>query len=173
MVAGELLAATDTARTAAARWVLAFDLAGQVYAVPVGDVVEVVRMVAVTPVPESPPWLAGVVDYRGRVIPVVDGRARFGLPRRAPELDTPIVVVAAGGQPVGLVVDQAREVLELPERDLAPAGAGLTGAPGGAGLVTAVARPGRPLVLLLDTARLAAGAASAAGSGGEVRVGAG
>jgi purine-binding chemotaxis protein CheW len=135
-----------------ATWVLSFQLAGQEHAVPVGDVVEVVRMVAVTPLPESVPWVIGVLNYRGRVVPVVDARARLGLPRRTPGPGTHIVVVAAGGRAAGLVVDMALAVRLLPAGTLEPpdhCGAG--------GAVRAVARQGRRLILLLDTAPLIAG----------------
>jgi purine-binding chemotaxis protein CheW len=94
--------------------VLAFRLEGREYAVPAGEVIEVVRMVAVVPVPEAPPWVCGVLNYRGRVIPVVDARVRLGLARRDPDLCTPIIVMQAGEQAAGVLVDEALDVLALP-----------------------------------------------------------
>ena len=63
-----------------------------------------------TPVPGAPPYVAGLVQVRGRVVPVVDLRARFGLPAAEPTLDTRIVVAQHGERTVGLLVDSAREV---------------------------------------------------------------
>jgi len=133
--------------------VLTFRLEGREFAVPVGEVIEVLRMVAVTPLPEAPAWVGGVLNYRGRVIPVVDARARLGMARRDPDLSTPIVVVEAGERPAGVVVDEALDVLALPGEAVQPS----DGASGVSGAVSAVARRGERLVLVLDAARLCAG----------------
>jgi purine-binding chemotaxis protein CheW len=135
-------------------WALTFRLAGREHAVPVGEVVEVVRMVAVTPLPAGVPWVVGVLNYRGQVMPVVDGRVRLGMPRRDRDLSTPMIVVAAGGQAAALVVDEALEVLRLPPEALqAPDVVGAAAA-----MVSAVARHGTRLIVLLDAAALCAGA---------------
>jgi purine-binding chemotaxis protein CheW len=140
----------------AGAWVLTFRLGGQEHAVPVGDVVEVVRMVAVTPLPDSVPWVVGVLNYRGRVVPVIDGRTRLGLPRRERDLAMPMIVLAAGGQAAVLVVDEALDVLALPAEAVQPPEvAGATGA-----VVSGVARYGTRLIVRLDAARLCAGAAA-------------
>jgi len=139
--------------------VLTFRLEGREYAVPADDVVEVLRMVAVTPVPRAPPWVCGVLNYRGQVIRVVDARARLGLARRDPDLSTPIVVVRAGEQTAGVVVDEALDVLALPGGLEYP-----DRVSGGSPAVSAVARRGQRLVLVLDPARLCAGSAGSAGS---------
>lgn len=149
------------ADTAAVTWVVTFRLAGQEFAVPVGDVIEVVRMVAVTPLPDGVPWVVGVLNYRGRVVPVVDARVRLGLPRRAPGLDTPILIVAAGDRAAGLVVDSALEVLALPDGALAPPGEYRA-----TEAVSGVARQGRRLILLVDVERLVAGDGESPWSGG-------
>jgi purine-binding chemotaxis protein CheW len=132
--------------------VLIFRLDGRDHAFGVQDVIEVVRMVAVTPLPDGLPWVAGVLNYRGRVIPVIDARARLGLPRRAPDLSTPIIVLAADDQAAALVVDEAVEVLALPAGTVEPADR----VSGASGLVAGVARPGTRLIVLLDAARLCA-----------------
>jgi purine-binding chemotaxis protein CheW len=134
--------------------VLTFRLEGREYAVPAGDVVEVLRMVAVTPVPEGPPWVCGVLNFRGRVIPVVDARARLGLARRDPDLSTPIVVVEAGERVAGVVVDEALDVLALPGGVEYP-----DRVSGASPAVCGVAHRGDRLVLVLDSARLCAGSA--------------
>ena len=125
-----------------------FRLQGIEHAVPVGDVVEVVRMVAITPVAETPPWLSGVIDLRGRVIPVIDLRRRLGMVPREPDLSTPILVVEGNGVTAGLVADEVVEVLALAaEGPAAPASA---------------IRYGERLLLVLDIDRICAGAAELA-----------
>ena len=134
-------------------WVI-FRLAEQEYALPLERVGEVLRMVAITPLPEAPAWLAGVINLRGRVIPVIDLRLRLGLPPRALGLNTPIIVVEHGGRQMGLIADAAVEVLERPaEPDAVPAE--LAGA---ALLVTAIIRAGARLITVLDLAPLSASA---------------
>ncbi len=109
-------------------------------------------MVAVTPIPEAPPWVGGVLNYRGRVIPVVDARAKLGLARRDPDLSTPIVVVQASERAAGVVVDEALDVLALPGEAVH-----LPDRASGGSAVSAVARQGERLILVLDSARLCAG----------------
>ncbi len=93
--------------------VLVFKADSREYALPVRDVVEVVRMVVITPLPEAPSWVDGVLNFRGRVIPVLNLRARLGIPRREPDLSTPIVITEAKSGLFGLVADELVEVLPL------------------------------------------------------------
>jgi purine-binding chemotaxis protein CheW len=118
---------------AAELWVLTFRIDGTEHGLPVADVLEVVRMVALTPLPDGAPWLRGAVNYRGRLLPVVGGRERLGLPARAVTLDMPIVMVSSGDSSAGLIVDEALDVVRLARGDQAGRGgivAGLVGAGG-------------------------------------------
>jgi purine-binding chemotaxis protein CheW len=139
--------------------VLTFRLDGRVHALDVGDVVEVVRMVAITPLPGGKPWIPGVLNHRGRVIPVIDLRIRLGLPYREPGLSTPIIVVDAGAQPAAIVVDEADDVIALPAGAIAPPDPG-TASPA----VTGLARHGKRLIVLLDAAQLCTGSADEVGT---------
>ena len=118
------------------------------YALPLDRVVEVLRMVAITPVPESPRAVAGVIDLRGRVIPVLDLRRRLGMPDRAYDLRTPILVAEDERRVVGLVADEVVQMLPVPAEAID--GPETLGRPAAA--VEAVARPGGRLVLVLDLA---------------------
>lgn len=93
---------------------IVFELDGRHFALPIEEVLEVVQMVAITTLPKAPDWIAGVVNVRGDVIPVVDLRTRLGLEPRAYGLDTPIFIVTAYGRRMALVPDAAVEVLTLP-----------------------------------------------------------
>ena len=73
-----------------------------------------------TPVPNAPPFVDGVTSVRGRVIPAVSLRARFGFERVPHDLRTRLVVVRAGGRVVGLIVDNAREFAAIPATSIQP-----------------------------------------------------
>lgn len=129
---------------------LTFRLSGGEYALDVGDVVEVLRMAALARVPEAPPWLAGLLNLRGRVIPVIDLRLRLSLPAQPVGLDTPIIVAQWAERPVGFIVDEVTEVLTL-FSDALSAPDALTGV---GHPVLAVARADGRLILLLDLKRI-------------------
>ena len=110
-------------------------------------------MVAIAPVPEAPEWLPGVINLRGRVIPVIDLRTRLGLPRQEVGLNTPIVVAEHEGQMVGLVADAVTELLTVPAESVEPPDARV----GATNAVEAVARAGERLILIFDLDRVCAG----------------
>jgi purine-binding chemotaxis protein CheW len=88
-------------------------LGGREYALPLDCVVAVVRIAALTPVPDAASFVLGLLDLRGRVVPVLDLRLRLGLPATEPGLSTPICVVEVGGRAFGLVADGVTDVLPL------------------------------------------------------------
>jgi purine-binding chemotaxis protein CheW len=135
---------------AGGRRLVVLRLGDREYGLATEVVVQVLRMVAVRPVPESPPWIAGVVNVRGRTTPMVDLRMRLGLPARAPDPADHIVVVRTGDRTLGLIVDAVLEVLEVGEGEVEPP----ADAAGPSGVVAAVARPGDRLILVLDVDRM-------------------
>lgn len=90
------------------------------YALPASDVVQLESWSGATRVPGAAPWVVGLVHLRGAAVPVVDLRARFGLPPREPTVDERIVVIRRGDKAVGLKVDRAREVVSLGEDAFEP-----------------------------------------------------
>lgn len=105
------------------RQLVIFDLATEHYGVAIHTVREIIRMQNVTHVPDTPPYVEGVINLRGRVIPVVDLRRRFGLPETERGGDTRVLVVDIGGDEVGAIVDAVREVKRIPESTVEPAAA--------------------------------------------------
>lgn len=95
-------------------------LAGQEYAIPADYVGEVFRFAAVMPLPDSRPWVLGVIDVRGRVIPVVDGRRRLGLPEREDWLSATVVLIEHEDVS-GFVVDEARDIVRIGSDGIEPA----------------------------------------------------
>lgn len=84
---------------------LAFELSGQRYGLPLAAVLEVVRAVAITPLPGVPPVVEGAINVRGRVVPVLDLRARFGLPPHPLDPDQHLVLARTGRRLVAVRTD--------------------------------------------------------------------
>lgn len=95
------------------QWVT-FRLGEEEYAVDVAQVQEIVRLVSITPVPRSPDHVEGVINLRGRIVPVVDLALRLGLPKRERTSASRIVITQVGDRTVGMLVDAVSEVLRLP-----------------------------------------------------------
>ena len=125
-----------------------FQLQGRDHALPVDQIVEIVRMVEVTPVPESPDWLAGVINVRGRVIPVMDLRLRLGFEPQEAGLRTPIIVAETGGHMLGLIADFVSEMLSLPPQAIEVA------EEHGDSPISAMAQAGERLIVIVDLERL-------------------
>ncbi|MCA9493333.1 MAG: purine-binding chemotaxis protein CheW [Myxococcales bacterium] len=90
---------------------LTFRLDGEIYGVPILDIREIIEVQEISPVPLSSPWVRGVINLRGRVLPVVDPKIRFGLaPVEPSDLTVIIVLQASGGRPFGMLVDEVLEV---------------------------------------------------------------
>jgi purine-binding chemotaxis protein CheW len=96
------------------RQLVLFDLGGEVYGVDIASVHEIIRMQPITKVPKAPFFVEGVINLRGKVIPVVDMRRRFGLAKVEQTKDNRIVVVDSSGQNIGIIVDAVTEVLRIP-----------------------------------------------------------
>jgi purine-binding chemotaxis protein CheW len=90
-----------------------FKLDDQEYGLSIENVVEVVRMVAITRIPRAPDVMEGVINLRGRVVPVINLRKRFGAPPKRRDLDTRLLVARMGERVIALIVDTVSEVLKL------------------------------------------------------------
>ena len=88
-------------------------LGNESYGLDIGSVYEIIRFQEATAVPEAPAYVDGVINLRGRIIPVMDLSSRFGLARSTTTKSTRIIVAGTGGLRVGLVVDAVTEVLML------------------------------------------------------------
>lgn len=101
--------------------VVTFELVAEIFALPILDVREIIRMVPITPVPQAPGFVEGVINLRGQILPIVDLRRRFGLPQQNRDDNTCIVVVELGNSTaIGLIVDAVREVERLPSESVTP-----------------------------------------------------
>lgn len=94
--------------------IIVFILDDQRYALPLREVGRVVRMVAITPLPKSPDIILGVVNFQGRVIPVINMRRRFSLPEREVTLSDQLVIAHTARRAVALVADAVLDVIACP-----------------------------------------------------------
>jgi len=97
-----------------------FSLEGQRYALPLSVVRRVVFAVQVTPLPNAPGIVLGVVDFHGDVIPVLNVRRRFQLPERAIRVSDQFVIARSGGRMVALVIDAALGVIRCEQATIVP-----------------------------------------------------
>lgn len=110
----------------AEKQLVVFDLADEGYGVDIGSVREIIRMQEITKVPRAPDFVEGVINLRGRVIPVIDLRKRFGFETTEMTKDTRIVVVDIRSQDIGVAVDAVTEVLRLSADKVEPASSVIT-----------------------------------------------
>lgn len=99
---------------------VSFNIGSEEFGVDILRVQEINRMVEITKVPQAPHYVEGVINLRGKVIPIVDLRKRFNLELKEYDKNTRIVVVDIGGNIMGMVVDSVSEVLRLPSSTIEP-----------------------------------------------------
>jgi len=124
-----------------------FKLDDQEYGLIIENVVEVVRMVAITRIPKAPDVMEGVINLRGRVVPVINLRKRFGAPPKARDLDTRLLVARIEDRVIALIVDTVSEVLKLDGDSLDASNAVATGV---TEYLAAIGKLGDRLLLILD-----------------------
>jgi purine-binding chemotaxis protein CheW len=93
--------------------VVAFRLGRQTYALPIEPIVQIIDMVAITPIPQLDAVIEGVINVRGEAAAVVKLRRHFDLPDTPLSLNTPILLVQISGLTIGLIVDEVTDVLNL------------------------------------------------------------
>jgi purine-binding chemotaxis protein CheW len=99
---------------------LTFQLGQEVYGIDIGSVTEIIGFQKITPVPDMPEYIRGVINLRGQVIPVIDVRLRFRMETREYRERTCIIVVRIANISVGLIVDMVNEVADIPEDHISP-----------------------------------------------------
>lgn len=128
-----------------------FDLAGEVFALPVKPIRQVMRISGITRVPHAPQPIRGVTNLRGRVIPVIDLRQRIGLPQAELEKTHRIIVVTARHRLIGLLVDAVRQVVHLDTLQIQPPPEDVMTVQ--SDYISGIVQLERGLILLLDVER--------------------
>lgn len=132
--------------------VVGFRIGNETYGVRIGAVREIVRVPEITAVPSAPETVEGVINLRGKIIPVMDLRKRFGQSEIQADKKNRILVVELENKLVGLIVNAASEVLKISPSEIEPPGNLF--ADGESGYVTGVGKLKGRLIILLDIAKL-------------------
>jgi len=131
---------------------VSFNIGQEEFGLSIQSIQEINRMVEITRVPNSPEFVSGVINLRGKVIPIINLRKRFGFPPKENDRNTRIIVVELSGMVVGFVVDSVSEVLRIPKNITEPPPSIIAGI--GSEYITAVAKLDNRLLILLDLERV-------------------
>lgn len=131
---------------------LTFHLGSEYYGIEIRFVTEIIGIQKITVIPEMPDYIKGVINLRGKIIPVMDVRMRFRLVPRAYDERTCVIVVNIRDTAIGLVVDTVSEVASIPEESIEPA-SGLNGTRGNA-FIKGIGKIGEDIKIILDVDRI-------------------
>jgi purine-binding chemotaxis protein CheW len=131
---------------------LTFALGKEDYGIEISYVTEIIGIQSITEVPELPDYVKGIVNLRGKIIPVIDVRLRFKKPRADYNDRTCIIVIDIRELSVGLIVDTVAEVMAIAEHDIVPPPDGKTGFHNR--YIKGIGKVGSEVKLLLDCERL-------------------
>ena len=132
--------------------VVGFRIGDETFGVRIGSVREIVRVPEITAVPNAPETIEGVINLRGKIIPVMDLRKRFGQSEVQHDKKNRILVVELDNKLIGLIINTASEVLKIPPSEIEAPGSVF--AEGESGYVTGVGKLKGRLIILLDISKL-------------------
>ena len=136
----------------AERQLVVFDLSAEAYGVDIGAVREIIRMQEITAVPQTPDFVEGVINLRGKVTPVVDLRKKLGVAVAERSDENRIVVMDIGGQDIGMVVDAVNEVLRISADSVEPPSSVVSTAE--ADYIMGIAKLDSKLIILLNLGKV-------------------
>lgn len=99
---------------------LLFNIGREVYGINIGSVTEIIEMQRITEMPDMPVYIKGVINLRGRVIPVLDLRLRFGMEEREHDDRTCVIIINIDEVSLGVIVDTVAEVHDIFDKDIEP-----------------------------------------------------
>ena len=127
-----------------------FNLDEQRFALPFSDVTRIIRVVEITNLPEAPEVVLGVINIQGQIVPVINLRERFRLPKREISLSDQFIIAHTSERSVALLVDAVTDVIECSERHITISGEIL---PGMKEYIEGVARLEDDIILICDLAQ--------------------
>lgn len=151
---------SDNTGMSGERQLVVFDLNEEAYGVDISQVREIIRMQEITRVPRAPAFIVGIINLRGKVIPVVDLRARFSMPETERTDEHRIVVVDVDGQDIGMVVDAVKEVSRVRSSSIEPPSTVIT--TNDSEYLTGIVKTDEKLIILLDIAKVISSSEAAA-----------
>ena len=128
--------------------IVIFELGSEHFGADIAKVESIIKIQPITQLPHAPSFVEGVTNLRGKVLPVIDLRRRFGLPAQETDKNSRIIVVSVDQVEVGMIVDEVSEVLTVPEGavEAAPAIASSVDS----SFIRGIAKLDQRLVILLD-----------------------
>lgn len=129
-----------------------FSIGEEEFGVNILKVQEIIRTMDITKVPRAPEFVEGVINLRGKVIPIIDLRSRFGLSSKPEDKDTRIIVIEINNIIVGFVVDAVSEVLRIPAGTVEPPPPVVAGVD--SDYISGVGKLKERLLIMLDLDRL-------------------
>ncbi|MFA6654665.1 MAG: chemotaxis protein CheW, partial [Bacillota bacterium] len=102
------------------RQIVAFALGSETYGVDISQVREIIPIQKIVPVPRAPDFVEGIINLRGKVIPVLDLRKHFGFEKKERDDEQKIVLAESHGESIGVIVDSVYSVLRIPEDSIEP-----------------------------------------------------
>ena len=138
--------------TAGSIQLVSLRLGQEEYGIEITRVREIILMGEITRIPQSPPYVRGLINLRSTVIPVIDLRVRFGLPEAELTDESRIMVLSVGNKLIGTIVDSVSEVLRISHDQVAPPPSTITGL--GQDYLTGLVRLEDRLLILLDIDKL-------------------
>ncbi len=132
--------------------IVIFDLCDESFGVDIAAVESIIKMQPITRMPHAPEFVEGLINLRGKVLPVIDLRARFDLTARATDKNSRIIVVTVNETEVGMIVDGVSEVLTISEETIEETPSIATTI--ASNFITGIAKIDQRLVILLDLERV-------------------
>ena len=127
-------------------------IAGENYGVDIGSVESIVKMQAITTIPHSLPFVEGITNLRGVVLPVFNLRSRFSMPAHEPDKNSRIVIALSETYKVGMIVDSVSEVLRIQDQEIEPPPPMVTTVD--SSYITGIAKVGGRLIIILNLSRI-------------------
>ncbi|MCE1254274.1 MAG: chemotaxis protein CheW [Anaerolineae bacterium] len=134
------------------RQLVVFELGDENFGVDISAVESIIKMQELTKVPHAPGFVEGVTNLRGIVLPVIDLRKRFGMPKDEGTKDTRIVVTNVDNVKVGMIVDSVSEVLTIPENVVEATPPMISSID--TAFITGIAKLDNRLIILLDLSKV-------------------
>ena len=133
---------------------VSFMLAEEEYGVEVLKVREIIRMPTITKMPNTPPYIEGIINLRGKVIPIISMRKRFGLTENEKNSETRIIIMDVAGTLNGFIVDAVSEVIRIHSSDIQPPPSMVTSGGIGQEIITGVFNHAERLLITMDIDRM-------------------
>jgi purine-binding chemotaxis protein CheW len=134
------------------RQIVAFTLGTEIYGVDIASVREIIPIQKIVSVPRAPDFVEGIINLRGRVIPVLDLRKHFGFEKKMGDPNQRIVLVEAGSESIGVIVDSVSSVLRIPDDSVEPPASVIVGPE--IEYIYGIAKVDGDLIVLLDLTRI-------------------